>query len=50
MEHEYVDMGLSVKWATMNIGAEKVSDYGDYFAWGETCSKEDYTYRRPEKD
>ena len=44
MEYEYVDMGLSVKWATMNIGAEKISDYGDYFAWGETCSKEDYTW------
>ena len=44
MEHEYVDMGLSVKWATMNIGAEKISDYGDYFAWGEICCKEDYTW------
>ena len=44
IEHEYIDLGLSVKWATMNIGAEKVSDYGDYFAWGETCSKDDYTW------
>ena len=41
---EYIDLGLSVKWATMNIGAEKISDYGDYFAWGETCSKDDYSW------
>lgn len=34
--HEYVDLGLSVKWATMNVGANKPTDYGDYFAWGET--------------
>lgn len=31
-----VDLGLSVKWATMNVGAESVTDRGLYFAWGET--------------
>ena len=36
MQHEYVDLGLSVKWATCNVGAESPEDYGDYFAWGET--------------
>lgn len=36
VQHEYVDLGLSVKWATCNIGAEEPEDYGDYFAWGET--------------
>ena len=34
-EHEYVNLGLSVKWAAMNIGAAKVSDHGFYYAWGE---------------
>ncbi|MBQ8058316.1 MAG: hypothetical protein IJ199_00645 [Prevotella sp.] len=34
--HEYVDLGLSVKWATCNVGAEKPEDYGDYFTWGDT--------------
>ncbi len=33
--HEYVDLGLSVKWATMNIGATTPEGYGDYFAWGD---------------
>jgi len=33
---EAVDLGLSVKWATMNVGAESVTDRGLYFAWGET--------------
>ena len=34
--HKYVDLGLSVKWATYNIGAAKPEEAGDYFAWGET--------------
>ncbi len=41
--HEYVDLGLSVKWATCNVGADKPEDYGDYFAWGETSTKSSYT-------
>ncbi|MBQ5675517.1 MAG: SusF/SusE family outer membrane protein, partial [Lachnospiraceae bacterium] len=36
---EYVDLGLSVKWATCNVGATKPEEYGDYFAWGETALK-----------
>jgi hypothetical protein len=40
--HEYVDLGLSVKWATCNIGASKPEDSGYYFAWGETKPKEIY--------
>ena len=41
--HEYVDLGLSVKWATCNVGASSPSDYGDYYAWGETNTKAEYT-------
>ena len=41
-EHEYVDLGLSVKWATCNVGANSPEDYGQYFAWGETCPKVEY--------
>lgn len=33
--HEYVDLGLSVKWATCNIGATKPEEIGDKFAWGD---------------
>ena len=39
---EYVDLGLSVKWATCNVGADKPEEYGDYFAWGETSTKTEY--------
>ena len=42
--HEYVDLGLSVMWATCNIGASKPEEYGDYFAWGETEPKETYDW------
>jgi hypothetical protein len=31
-----VDLGLSVKWANMNVGATSATDYGTYFCWGET--------------
>ena len=41
--HEYVDLGLSVKWATCNVGATSPEEYGHYFAWGETSPKEEYT-------
>ena len=41
--HDYVDLGLSVKWATCNVGASKPSDYGNYYAWGETKTKSTYT-------
>lgn len=42
-EHEYVDLGLSVLWATCNIGAATPEEYGNYFAWGETATKDSYT-------
>ena len=34
--HEYVDLGLSIKWATCNVGATSPEQAGLYFAWGET--------------
>ena len=39
-----VDLGLSVKWASFNVGASAPEEYGDYFAWGETEPKEDYSW------
>ena len=42
--HGYVDLGLSVYWATMNINAAEMEDCGDYFAWGETSPKDDYSW------
>ena len=39
---EAVDLGLSVKWASMNVGAKKATDFGTYYAWGETQPKEFY--------
>lgn len=33
--HEYVDLGLSVKWATCNIGADSAWNGGAHFEWGE---------------
>ena len=42
--HEYVDLGLSVKWATCNVGASIPEEYGDYFAWGEVEPKETYDW------
>ena len=42
--YEFVDLALpsGVKWASYNVGATKPEEYGDYFAWGEITTKEDY--------
>ena len=42
---EAVDLGLSVKWATCNVGASSPYDVGSYFAWGEVEAKESYWWR-----
>ena len=43
-EEEYVDLGLSVKWASCNLGATSPEQPGDYYAWGETEPKERYDW------
>ena len=45
-KHVYVDLGLpsGTLWATTNVGADNPEDYGDYFAWGETKPKSDYSW------
>ena len=41
-----VDLGLpsGLKWANMNIGAEKETDYGLYFQWGDTVGYTDTSH------
>ena len=41
---EAIDLGLSVKWASCNVGATKPEEYGGYYAWGETEEKSDYSW------
>lgn len=52
-QYEYVDLGLpsGLKWAKCNVGAEKETDYGDYFQWGsitpntaDECTWENYKF------
>ena len=45
-QHDYVDLGLpsGTLWATCNVGASSSEAYGDYFAWGETETKEVYDW------
>lgn len=43
-DSEFVDLGLSVKWAKCNIGALREDLYGSYFAWGETKTKQVYSW------
>ena len=39
-----IDLGLSVKWSNCNLGATKPEEHGDYFAWGETFPKDNYSW------
>ena len=41
---EAVDLGLSVKWANMNVGATRETGFGTYFAWGEVKPKAYYSW------
>ena len=41
----YVDLGLSVMWATCNIGATATEQHGDYYAWGEIEPKNNYNWK-----
>ena len=41
---EAVNLGLSVKWGSCNVGASSPEDYGDYYAWGETAAKSSYSW------
>ena len=40
---EIVDLGLSVKWASFNLGATKPEEYGNYYSWGETEAMDVYS-------
>lgn len=55
--HEYVDLGLTsgTLWATMNVGANSVTDYGNYYQFGKgaddysvTSGVTDYEYEGTE--
>ncbi len=43
--HTYVDLGLSVKWSTCNLGADKETGSGEFFAWGELKPKIRYLWK-----
>lgn len=43
-ENLMVDMGLSVKWARVNIGANSPEELGNLYAWGEVSSKATYDF------
>ena len=49
--HEAVDLGLSVKWSSCNVGADSPEDYGYYYRWGEikefNINSGDYKYFQP---
>lgn len=41
---EAVDLGLSVKWASCNVGATSETEYGNYYAWAETSTRSEYNW------
>ena len=42
--NEYIDLGLSVKWATCNLGTDKPEEFGESYAWGEVETKDSYEW------
>ena len=43
-DNDYVDLGLSVKWATCNLGATSPEEYGNRYAWGEITGKTSFSW------
>ena len=41
--HDYVDLGLSVKWATCNLGASTPNEVGDFYAWAYVTPHTEWT-------
>ena len=41
--HAWVRMGSPLKWATMNVGANSETDYGEYYQWGATVAFQNNT-------
>ena len=39
-----IDLGLSVRWADINVGATTPEEFGWFVAWGETRPKDDYSW------
>ena len=48
--HDYVDLGLSVKWATCNVGASLPEQPGDYYCWGRTDTSWDTPFLSSQAD
>lgn len=44
IKHKFIDLGLSVNWATCNVGANSPEQYGSYFAWGGIKNKSNSYY------
>lgn len=42
--HTWVNLGFGSLWATVNVGAENPEDYGNFYAWGETAPKDEYSW------
>ncbi|MBR5843183.1 MAG: hypothetical protein IKY75_01195 [Bacteroidaceae bacterium] len=42
-DYQFVDLGLTVKWASCNVGADTPEEYGDFFSWGDIETKPSYT-------
>jgi len=45
-QYDYIDLDLpsGTLWAKCNVGAKKETEFGDYYAWGEIETKEEYTW------
>ena len=47
--HEWIDIGLSVRWSPYNYGASSTTDNGGYYFWGDpTGSASVYYYSAPQ--
>lgn len=46
INNDCIDLGLSVNWASINLGGNAISDYGYIYAWGKTTETPDFFFSR----
>ena len=44
VDERAIDLGLSIRWASCNVGATAPEENGDFYAWGDTLTRSSFTW------
>jgi hypothetical protein len=44
VDERAIDLGLSIRWASCNVGATAPEESGNFYAWGDTLTRSSFTW------